>query len=136
MEILGRQKDGFSINPENRKYFDNKEKYIAEYRDEVSDKLVSYYALENRIKPNSRIIEMFENKFLRYQEFSEVVSAILVIRWFCSMMKENTITLLLQKMRSVEECESSMDLGATVRIPIKIFLRLGCHEYVSSLEYI
>ena len=41
---------GFSINPENRKYFENKEKYIAEYRDEVSEKLDGYYALENRIK--------------------------------------------------------------------------------------
>ena len=53
---------GFSINPENRKYFENKEKHIAEYRDEVSDKLDGYYALENRIKPNSRIIEMFEKQ--------------------------------------------------------------------------
>ena len=113
---------GFSINPENRKYFDNKEKHIAEYRDEVSDKLDGYYALENRIKPNSRIIEMFE------KQISSIPSI------FRSQLRGFSYKMVLfnddgeyhyvviPKNATVEECASSMDLGATVRIPIKIFL--------------
>ena len=114
--------NGFSINPENRKYFDNKEKHIAEYRDEVSNKLDGYYALENRIKPNSRIIEMFE------KQISSIPSI------FRSRLGDFSYKMVLfndvgehhyvvaPKNAIVEECESSMDLGATVRIPIKIFL--------------
>lgn len=113
---------GFNINPENRKYFENKEKYIAEYRDEVSDKLEGYYTLENRIKPNSRIIEMFEKQ----------ISSI--PRIFRSRLGDFSYKMVLFNDEgeyhyvvtpintTVEECEPSMDLGATVRIPIKIFL--------------
>ena len=113
---------GFSVNIENRKYFENKEKYIAEYRDEVSDKLDSYYALENRIKPNARIIEMFE------KQISSIPSI------FRSRLGDFSYKMVLfnddgehhyvvtPKNATVEEFESSMDLGATVRIPTKIFL--------------
>ena len=113
---------GFDINPENRKYFENKEKYIADYRAEVSDKLNSYYALENRIKPNSRIIEMFKKQ----------ISSIPGI--FRSRLGDFSYKMVLfnddgehhyvvtPKNATVEKCESSIDLGATVRIPIKIFL--------------
>ena len=113
---------GFSINPENRKYFDNKEKHIAEYREQVSDKLDGYYTLENRIKPNSRIIEMFE------KQISSIPS---IIR---SSLGDFSYKMVLfnddgehhyvvtPKNATVEECEPSMDLGATVRTPIKIFL--------------
>jgi UDP-MurNAc hydroxylase len=115
-------KSGFDINSENRKYFENKEKHIAEYRDEVIDKLEAYYSLENRIKPNSRIIEMFEKQ----------ISSI--PRIFRSRFGDFSYNMVLfndegehhyivtPKKATVEECESSMDLGATVRIPIKIFL--------------
>jgi UDP-MurNAc hydroxylase len=113
---------GFDINPENRKYFESKDKYIAEYRNEVSDKLEGYYTLENRIKPNSKIIEMFEKQ----------ISSI--PRIFRSRLGDFSYKMVLfndegeyhyvvtPKNATVEECESSIDLGATVRIPIKIFL--------------
>ena len=60
---------GFDINQENRKYFKNKKKHIAEYRDTVSDKLNSYYILENKAKPNSRIITLFENQISSIPKF-------------------------------------------------------------------
>ena len=113
---------GFDINPQNRRYFENKEKLIAEYRDEVSNTLEDYYALENRIEPNSRIINMFEKQ----------ISSI--PRIFRSSLGDFSYKLVLfndegehhyivtPKNGSIEECKSSVDLGATVRIPIKIFL--------------
>ena len=113
---------GFHINPENRKYFENKEKHIAEYRDKVSDKLETYYKLENRIKPNSRIIEMFETQI-------SFIPKILRSRFgkFCyKMVLFNDVGEFYYVVNpanaSVEECESTVDIGATVRIPIKIFL--------------
>ena len=113
---------GFSINPENRKYFDDKEKHIAEYRDEVSDKLDAYYALENRIRPNPIIIEMFE------KQISSIPS---VLRSRLGGFSYKMVLfnddgehhyVVTPKNATVEECASAMDLGATVRIPSKIFL--------------
>lgn len=115
-------KSGFDINPENRKYFENKERHIAEYLDEMSDKLNKYYKLENRIKPNSRIIEMFKKQIsyipkilrARFGEFSY------------KMVLFNDVGeyhyVVTPKYANVQECEYSRDIGATVRIPIKIFL--------------
>jgi UDP-MurNAc hydroxylase len=113
---------GFDINIENRKYFENKEKHIREYRDSVSDKLDSFYTLENRIKPNSRIIEMFENqisfipKILR-SRFGE-------FRYKMVLFNDGGEFhyVITPKDASIEECDSTFNLGATVRIPIKIFI--------------
>lgn len=113
---------GFDINPESIKYFENKETHIAEYRDEVSDKLKSYYALENRIKPNSRIIEMFEKQI-------SSIPRILRSRFGNFSYKMVLFNdggeyhyVVTPKNARVQECEFSLDLGATIRIPIKIFL--------------
>lgn len=113
---------GFDISLENRKYFENKEKHITEYRNEVSDKLEAYYTLENRIKPNPRIIEMFEKQI-------SSIPGILRSRlgdFYYKMVLFNDggeyHYVVTPKNASVVECESSIDMGATVRIPIKIFL--------------
>lgn len=115
-------KSGFNINAENRNYFENKEKHIAEYRDEVSEKLEGYYTLENRIKPNPRIIEMFEKQISsiprilrsRFGEFS--------YKMVLFNDKGEYYYEVTPKYAKVEECLPSMDLGATVKIPTKIFL--------------
>ena len=113
---------GFEINTQNKKYFENKEKHIAEYRDEMRHKLEGYYTLENKIKPNFRVIEMFGKqissipKILRSRlgEFSY------------KMVLFNDIGefhfIVTPKNGNIEECESTFDLGATIRIPIKIFV--------------
>ena len=113
---------GFDINPENGKYFEEKDKYIAEYRDKVSDKLEAYYTLENRIKPNSRIIEMFEKQI-------SFIPRILRSRlgdFKYKMVLFNDAGeyhyVVTPRNASVDECKSSLYVGATVRIPIKIFL--------------
>lgn len=115
-------KSGFDINPENRKYFENKEKHIAEYRDEVSDKLKAYYTLENRIKPNSRIIEMFEKQISFIPRILRSRLGDYSYKMVLFNDEEEYHYVVTPKSASVEECKSSMDLGATVRIPIKIFL--------------
>jgi UDP-MurNAc hydroxylase len=113
---------GFDINPDNRKYFESKDRHIADYRNEMSNKLEAYYTLENRIKPNSRIIEMFE---------TQIASIPKILRSRIGDFKYKMVLfnddgeyhyVVTPKNASVEECESRLNLGATVRIPIKIFL--------------
>ena len=113
---------GFDIDPENRGYFENKEKHIAEYRDEVSDKLESYYTLENRIKPNSRIIEMFEKQISSIPRIFRCRLGAFSYKMVLFNDEGEHHYVVTPKNATVEECQSSMDLGATVRIPIKIFL--------------
>lgn len=60
---------GFSINPDNKTYFDHKEKYIAEYASENEGKLQEYYALENRQRLNKRTLSLFENQLQRIPKF-------------------------------------------------------------------
>lgn len=114
--------DGFEISTENKKYFENKEKYIAEYRDQVSDKLERYYALENSIKPNSRIIQMFETQISSIPKILRSRLGDFKYKMVLFNDSREHHYLVTPKRACVEECDSSMDLGATVRIPIKIFL--------------
>ena len=113
---------GFDINMENRKYFENKEKYIAEYRDEVSNKLDSYYNLENRIKPNSRIIEMFKKQISSIPRILRMRLGKFSYKMVLFNDEGEYHYVVTPKNALIEECESSKDLGATVRIPLKIFL--------------
>ena len=114
--------NGFNINPENRKYFMNKDKHIAEYRDEVSDKLEDYYSLEKRIKPNPRIIEMFEKQIASIPRILRSRLGDFSYKMVLFNDGGERHYIVTPKNAIVKECESSMDLGATVRIPIKIFL--------------
>lgn len=113
---------GFDISPENRKYFKNKEKYITEYRDEVNDKLEAYYALENRIKPTPRIIEMFEKQISSIPRILRSRLGDFNYKMVLFNDEGEYHYIVTPQDASVEECESSIDLGATVRIPTKIFL--------------
>lgn len=113
---------GFEINHDNKKYFEDKEKNINEYRDSVSEKLNSYYRLENRIKPNSGIIEMFEK---------QISSIPRILRSRLGEFKYKMVLfndggefhyVVTPKNGTVKECDLSLDLGATVKIPLKIFI--------------
>ena len=113
---------GFDIDPENRKYFENKHKHINEYRDEVSDKLQAYYNRENRIKPNSRIIEMFKKQISSIPRILRSRLGDFSYKMVLFNDGGEYHYVVTPKNACVEECESSADLGATIRIPIKIFL--------------
>lgn len=113
---------GFFINNEKKKFFNNKEKYIAEYRDNVSDKLERYYNLENSVKPNSRIIEMFKNQILSIPKilrkgFGDFRYKLVL---FNDVMEYHYV--VTPKNGDVRECNFIMDFGSTVKIPIKIFM--------------
>ena len=113
---------GFDINPDNRKYFENKEQHIAEYRDTVIDKLDSYYTLENSIKLNFRIIEMFETQISSIPKILRSRLGEFRYKMVLFNDDEEYHYVVNPKNASVEKCESTLSLGATVRIPIKIFL--------------
>jgi len=113
---------GFDIKTENRKYFENKDKHIAEYRDIVSNKLEDYYALERRIKPNSRIIEMFESQIASIPKILRSRLGDFSYKMVLFNDEGEYYYVITPKNGNVEECESTLDIGATVRIPIKIFV--------------
>ena len=114
--------NGFDINSDNRKYFDKKYIYIEEYRNSVNDKLEAYYNIENRIRPNGRIIEMFEKQIKSIPQF--LISRLGNFKYKMVLFNDSgafnyTVT---PKLGRVEECDTYLNLGATVRIPIKIFI--------------
>jgi UDP-MurNAc hydroxylase len=114
--------NGFVIDDENKKFFIDKEKHIGEYRDSMSTKLEKFYELENRLKPNTRTIELFETqiasipKILRFQ-FKKFSYKLILFNDFNEYHYQ-----VIPKKGSVEPCEEGLYLGAEVRIPIKIFL--------------
>lgn len=115
-------KKGFEINPKNRKYFENKEKQLAKYRHEMSDKLEGYYTLENSVKPNSKIIEMFENQISSIPKLLRSRLGDFNYKMVLFNDVEEYQYLVSPKNASVKACDSTLDIGATIRVPIKIFL--------------
>lgn len=113
---------GFDINRDNKKYFENKDKHIAEYRDTMSEKLDSYYSLENKIKPNSRIIEMFEKQISCIPKILRSRLGEFHYKMVLFNDEGEFYYVVTPKYGKVEECKSTLDIGATVRIPVKIFL--------------
>jgi len=113
---------GFYINTENRKYFANKDEYIAIYQEEVAKKLEDFYMLENRCVVNSKIIELFEKQISSIPRFLR--SRFGNFRYKMILFNElnEYHYIVTPKLASVQECKSSMELGATVRIPVKIFI--------------
>ena len=129
--------NGFSIDEENRRFFTNKTKEIALYRDSVSKKLDSYYKLEGRVKPNSKVIELFENqikaipKMLR-KKFGEFTYKLILHN------DSGQYTYLVSpKNATVTQCEGDLHVGSEVWIPSKVFvdavvLNMFAHSSISK----
>jgi UDP-MurNAc hydroxylase len=113
---------GFTINQESKIYFENKEIHLAKYRDAVSSKLDAFYTIENKIKPNSRIIEMFEAQISTIPKFLRLRLGDFSYQMILFNDYGEYHYVVTPKNASVEQCDSTMQLGATIRIPIKIFL--------------
>jgi UDP-MurNAc hydroxylase len=51
---------GFTIDPANREYFDDKERHIAEYAEANKEKLEKFYEVEHRAAITPKILQKFE----------------------------------------------------------------------------
>ena len=114
--------DGFIIDKKKKIYFYDKERQLQLYYERVRDKLEKFYTLENRLKPNSRVIEKFEQqiqfipKLLR-NRFGDFTYKL-------TLFNDNEFWnyKVSPKLGSVLPCHPSLKTGAEVCIPIKIFM--------------
>jgi len=113
---------GFHINSDNRKFFENKEKHIEEYRDSVNNKLENYYKIESNITLDPRVIKMFEKQILTIPSFLRSRLGDFQYKMVLFNDSVEYHYIVTPKKALVKECERNLNLGAIVRIPVKIFL--------------
>jgi len=114
--------NGFDINGENAKYFINKERHIAEYQKVVQPKLTSYYALENKMLPNERIIEMFEGQINSIPKILRLGFGKFEYKMVLFTKETELAFRVNVKNGVVKKCGFDNESGALVRIPAKIFI--------------
>lgn len=114
--------NGFKINDYNRKYFENKDDLILQYRETVKEKLNKFYILENKAKINHKIIEKFKNQiksipFILRSQLNNFEYKMVLFNDSCEYS-----FLVNPKKSTVNECDIAFTNGAEIRIPIKIFI--------------
>lgn len=113
--------EGFVINSINEDFFNSKESFLLDYKNKMGNKLEEYYSLENRLKPNERIIKKFSNQIRSIPKifrlsFSDFKYKMILFNDF----KEYVYTVE-PKTGAINYGESDCSEDAVVRIPIKIF---------------
>lgn len=113
---------GFKIDSNNERYFLDKEKYLSLYVDSVLPKLENFYKQESRLKPNSRIIKMFESQIqsipLAYRKKFKDFNYNLVL----FNDKREFLYEVSPHLGKVISCDTDFNTGSQIRIPIKIFI--------------
>lgn len=113
---------GFQIDTENVKYFSDKEKYIQEYYSKVSDQLESFYELENKQRITKFVIERFKSQIESIPKFFRNKLGDFQYKMILFNDKKATHFIVNPKKAKISQCDESTDLGATVKIPVKIFI--------------
>ncbi|MDB4761658.1 MBL fold metallo-hydrolase [bacterium] len=113
---------GFNIDNKKKMFFEKKAEYIKEYKVDVSDKLEAYYKLENRKKPNFRIIEKFERQIKSIPRFLR--SRLGDYEYKITLFNDESSWsyLVNPKKGIVNPCSDLIDNGSEVKIPIKVFI--------------
>lgn len=113
---------GFNISEEGKSFYLNKDLNISIYKDDVSDTLEKFYKQENRLRPNSRVIKMFEKqissipKILRKKFYNYSYKLVLFND------KKEYAYRVFPNLAKVIECEITYENGSEIRVPIKIFI--------------
>lgn len=114
--------DGFKISETGKDFYINKDINISLYKESVEGVLEKFYKLENRLKPNNRVIKMFEEQILSIPKF------------FRTKFKNYTYKLVLFNDKKewnyevspftgkVQESTTNFNNGSEIRVPIKIFI--------------
>lgn len=115
-------KDGFKISETGKNYYEKKDINISLYKESVEGVLDKFYKLENRLKPNKRVIKIFEEQILS------------IPRFFRAKFKNYTYKMVLFNDKKewfyevspftgiVKELTTNFNNGSEIRIPIKIFI--------------
>jgi UDP-MurNAc hydroxylase len=113
---------GFKIDSNKKRYFLHKEKYLSLYANSVSSKLEGFYKQESRLKPNSRIIKMFESQiqsipFSYRKKFKDFNYNLVLFN-----DKKEFLYEVNPNLGKVIPSDSDFNTGSQIRIPIKIFI--------------
>ena len=114
--------DGFDISETGENYYINKEENISLYRDSVEEVLVRFYKLENRLKPNSSIIKMFQEQILCIPKVFRAKFKNYNYKLVLFNDKKEWFYEVAPYSGKVEESENDFNIGSEIRVPIKIFL--------------
>jgi UDP-MurNAc hydroxylase len=115
-------KEGFNIDVNGKNYYLNKDINILKYKNSVSSILDKFYGLENRLKPNSRIIKMFESQIQSIPIFFRKKIKNYSYKLVLFNEKKEFFYEVNPYLGKVESCLAELDNGSEVRIPIKIFI--------------
>tara|TARA_B110000211_G_C14061203_1_gene545618 strand:+ start:654 stop:2072 length:1419 start_codon:yes stop_codon:yes gene_type:complete len=113
---------GFQISENGKDFYLNKDLHISNYKDSVEDILEKFYKLENRLKPNSRIIKMFQQQILSIPKFMRKKFKNYFYKLVLFNDNEEWCYEVCPYSGKVEKCDTLLNNGSEVRVPIKIFI--------------
>jgi len=113
---------GFQISEDGKDFYSNKDLNISIYKDSVEGVLEEFYKLENRLKPNSRIIKMFEEQILSIPKFKRKKFKNYFYKLVLFNDNKQWSYEVYPYSGKVEKCDSHLNNGSEVRVPIKIFI--------------
>ena len=100
----------------------NKDHNISLYKESVDSTLEKFYKLENRLKPNSRVINMFENQILSIPKFLRNKFKNYSYKLVLFNDKKEWTYEVFPHIAIVKACEGSLNNGSEIRVPVKIFI--------------
>ena len=115
-------KDGFKISETGKDFYENKSINIANYKESVEDVLEKFYKLENRLKPNNRVIKMFEEQILSIPKFFRTKFKNYTYKLVLFNDKKEWYYEVSPFLGKVKVSTSNLNNGSEIRVPIKIFI--------------
>ena len=113
---------GFQISENGKDFYLNKDLHISNYKDSVGDILEKFYRLENRLKPSSRIIKIFQQQILSIPKLLRKKFKNYFYKLVLFNDNEEWCYEVCPYSGKVEKCDTLLNNGSEVRIPIKVFI--------------
>lgn len=115
-------KDGFKISETGKDFYINKDINISLYKETVEDVLEKFYKLENRLKPNNRVIKMFEEQILSIPKFFRAKFKNYTYKMVIFNDKKEWFYEVSPFTGKVQESTTNFNNGSEIRVPVKIFI--------------
>ena len=115
-------KDGFKISETGKDFYINKDINISLYKESVEGVLEKFYKLENRLKPNNRVIKMFEEQILSIPKFFRAKFKNYTYKMVLFNDKKEWFYEVSPFTGKVQESTTNFNNGSEIRVPIKIFI--------------
>jgi len=115
-------KDGFKISETGKDFYINKDINISLYKESVEGVLEKFYKLENRLKPNNRVIKMFEEQILSIPKFFRAKFKNYTYKMVLFNDKKEWFYEVSPFTGKVQELTTNFNNDSEIRVPIKIFI--------------